>query len=303
MRWCIAGIGGHARTKLLPALTANGQAIAGLVSRQPAADLPPAPLFRFIDAALASMPPDTCFLLASPPSAHFDQAIAAIHAGRDVMIEKPAFLTEGQAEAAMTAAVRSSSILVEAFMHRHSRLYTALIADFSAGDTRSLEIAFRIPSMPNNTFRQDCSVLWTCLYDIGCYAVSLLADLGLPLDDLALEVVDGRGCLRLTGLLNGIRVVANIGTGAGYSNEVALTSVSGARTTYAPFFYGRPGPRVITTDSSSEIIEEGDVFATMLAVPAQIWRNSQTARWEVMLAITACLERLTRSLPKDLERS
>src|SRR4051794_10368864 len=94
-RFCIVGLGNHALTKLIPAIIANGQQIAGFVTSRPnSADVPSGPIFRRLDEALSALPSDTVFVIATPPAIHFDHAMLAINAGRDVFVEKPAFVTK-----------------------------------------------------------------------------------------------------------------------------------------------------------------------------------------------------------------
>ena len=92
-KFCVVGVGGHARNRVMPAIAANGQALVGVVSRRPDAD-EGAPRFPTVTEAVAALPADTAFYIASPPTVHFEQAMAALEAGRDVIVEKPAFVTE-----------------------------------------------------------------------------------------------------------------------------------------------------------------------------------------------------------------
>jgi predicted dehydrogenase len=301
--FCLVGVGGHARTKLIPAIAANGQTLRGMVSRQSPDTLPPAPVYPSIEAAAAALPGDTVFLIASPPHAHFGQAIAALGGGRDVLVEKPAFLTADEARSAMSEVARHNAVLVEGFMHRHTRLFRRLREAWPAmrADVAAIRIAFVVPSLPGATFRQSQEIGASILYDIGCYALSLLTDLGLPLDGLAVAGLERPGTaaelLHLSGRAGGLETSISIGVGPAYENAVALELYDGTALLHAPFFYGRPGERTITTtrpDGTAEVetIADDNGFEAMLAVPREEWAASQPARMRDLIAVTACLERL-----------
>ena len=295
-RFCIVGIGGHARTKLIPAIEANGQAIAALVSRHLPGDLPGAPVFASLEDALAYLDRDVAIVIASPPSVHFAQAAAAIDAGFDVIVEKPAFLTVKQAGDIVARCAVSGSILVEAFMQRHTSLYRRLINYCATNRVASLDVAFVIPSMPLDTFRSDPGIGASGLYDIGCYVLALLDDLGLAMSGPDLVGVCNAGTmtelLELTGTLCGIEVTARIGVGPHYQNSAAVRLDSGSVTNFHPLFYGRPGIKTI----GETAIEDGNAFEAMFQVPRECWLDNQQARFKSITAVTAKLELLSEQL-------
>jgi hypothetical protein len=304
-RFCIVGLGNHARTKLIPALTANGQEIAGLVTRGDGMQ----GVFRFpnVDEAIAALPQDTVFVIATPPTMHSAQAILAIRAGRDVIVEKPAFVTEQEAQDCVAEASRQGSILVEGFMHRHTQLYRRLVEFWHArrSSMKAIEATFLIPEMPAGTFRQEPDVACSGLYDVGAYPLSLLSDLDLPLQDLRIDAVDfpgdqAREAVHLAGVLGEIRRDIRIGVNAAYANRVSLHTAGGAVAEFSPFFYGRPGDRTISQsigpDTTSETIRDLDAFQEMFAVPRNIWQESQAIRSMRMIDVAAALERLGASL-------
>jgi predicted dehydrogenase len=299
-RFCIVGIGEHARTKLIPALRANGQQIAGLVSGQPRDALPCGPVFATLAEALAILPADTAFVVATPPSLHFEQVSMAIAAKRDVIVEKPGFVTEQDAREIARRCEAAGSVLVEAFMHRHTLLFARLLAFWEANRerVRSLAIAFVVPSLPAGTFRQADTIESSSLYDIGCYGLSLLADLNLPLDGLHLAR-DGK-VVGLAGRLDGIDVILRIGVADAYENMVELCTDDGTVTQFSPFFYGRPGDKRIETRTAGtagqETFADVNAFQAMFDVPRLAWRASQPARLARMIEVTRRLEQLGADL-------
>ena len=295
-RFCVVGIGGHARTKLIPAILANGQTVTGLVSRQPAESLPAFPVFATVGEALAALPRDVVMVIASPPSLHYAQVCQALDSGFDVIVEKPAFLTTAEAQDITDRCAANDRVLVEAFMQRHSGLYRHLLDHCTANSVAALDISFLIPWVPSGTFRTASDIGASSLYDIGCYILVLLADLGLELG--ALDIINVRNAgtvseaLKMSGLLGGTNVSAHIGVDREYRNSVIVRLASGNETSFHPVFYGRAGFRTIGDVS----FEEHDCFEAMFAVPRNIWLSNQSARFDAMIAVTARLEQLSLQL-------
>lgn len=306
-RICVVGLGGHARTKLLPAIAANGQKLSGLVTRRPGASIDNAPKFASLAEAIGALPPDTLFILSSPPALHFDQAKLILAAGRDLLVEKPAFVTADQAREAARLAEAGGSVLVEAFMHRHTRLYRRLLDlwDNRREEMIGVEAAFLIPRIPESTFREEPEIGASLLYDIGCYPLSLFADLGLSLETLTLESVDEAGSpvrerYRIAGRSESIALSADVGVGPEYRNEAVLQARGREESGFKPFFYGRPAVKSIETSAAGiarrEEIADENAFQAMLSVRRDIWRKAQPARIARMIAVTECLERLGEAL-------
>ena len=138
--------------------------------------------------------------------------------GFDLLLEKPAFVTRGQAEEIVSLCGAQSAVLVEAFMHRYTRLYSELLELWAScrARVRRIEIRFLIDKMPPGTFRSEPQIASSTLYDIGCYPVSLLADIGLGDADLAVSAVQFAGNpdktrIRIAGLAGDIAIDFDIG--------------------------------------------------------------------------------------------
>src|SRR6516162_9613300 len=119
-RFCVIGLGNHARTKLIPALTANKQQVVGVVTSQ---SYTGAPNFRCLEEALSILPSDTVFVISTPPAMHFEQALLVTKAGFDLILEKPAFVTRRDALEIVAESTRGGTVLAEGFMHRYTELY------------------------------------------------------------------------------------------------------------------------------------------------------------------------------------
>jgi predicted dehydrogenase len=229
-----------------------------------------------------------------------------LEAGRDVIIEKPAFTIAQEAIEATAAVNRNGGVLLEAFMHRHTEIYRCFTAAWhkQARWIEAMKISFLLPGVPGGTFRDSAAVESSLLYDVGCYAVSLVADLGLPLSSLELANVNETGQplaeqYRIESPSDGVGVLALLGIGTEYRNEIVLKCPE-STVRYSPFFYGRPGPRSIERlgpgTNETEILVEANAFERMLATPTEELRADQPARLQRMIEVTQCLERLGRQL-------
>jgi len=106
--------------------------------------------------------------------------------------------------------------------------------------------------------------------------------------------------LELGGALDGVEVRIRIGVAEQYVNRVSLRLQTGETIAIAPFFYGRPGEREISSTRGaqqwSETLHEANAFQEMFAVPRRVWLETQNERSEKMLAVTSILERLASAL-------
>jgi predicted dehydrogenase len=310
--FCVVGMGAHARSKLLPAIEANGQALAAVVSGKSAADLPACPTFPTLEAALRCLPHSVAVLVATPPQTHAELAACAVANGFDVILEKPAFVTLQEAASVRAASEGRDALVIEALMHEHTTVYPQFVAQHRGKRLGQLSVSFTIPEAPPNTFRDGRDIGASSLYDIGCYAVALVLDLGLDPDDLHIEDVrfpgdPRRELLHIGGASPQAQISLSLGVASAYKNSVSCSLASGERIDISPFFYGRSGEREVrrlATDGVSECrVIEANAFERMLATTRGEWRRTAEARWTKMLLGTQTLERLGQELAAVRERS
>jgi predicted dehydrogenase len=300
-KFCIVGVGGHARTKLMPAIEAGGQVVAAVVSGKPAREFPDAAVFPRLEQAVETLPRDTVFFIATPPALHFGQAKLILQKGFDLFLEKPAFVTRREAEEVLSLC--GGQVLVEGFMHRHTRLYAELQDAWAScrARVRRIEIRFLIDRMPAGTFRSESGIASSVLFDFGCYPVSLLADIGLGQVKLAVSEVQFADIpdqmrIRIAGSAGDIALEFDIGVADAYANSVCLHLNDGETICFSPFFYGRKAERSISTTSagSSETrtFADENAFETMLARSRGVWLSDQAVRSRQMIEVAGRLERL-----------
>jgi predicted dehydrogenase len=227
--------------------------------------------------------------------------------GFDLVLEKPAFVTRREAEQVVLICERQPVVLVEAFMHRYTRLYSELLAVWAAsrGRMRRIEIIFLIPAMPAGTFRSETQITSSGLFDIGCYPISLLADIGLGEADLEVSQVHfaanpDKMRIGITGSAGEVAIAIDIGVGDAYANSVCLHLDDGEAICFAPFFFGRKADRSISTssggDTRTRTFPDENAFEVMLAWPRDAWRRDQAGRSAQMIGVAGRLEQLARQV-------
>jgi hypothetical protein len=296
-------MGNHSRTKLVPALVANGQQLAGVVSRSYSeSDIP---VFADLEDALKAFGTDTAFIVSSPPALHARQAGMILERGHDLFLEKPAFISRKEAVLMTELAAHRSVLLVDMMMCRDSALYQALIALYAArkGNVRAVRMHFLLDKMPLNTFRGSADLAGSSMFDIGCYPLALLADLGLG--GAALQVCDvafpgdrGREKITVRGQCENIELEFQVGVGTTYQNLVEIDFSGGERAVYRPVFYGRAGVGTVTIGrpGAPEIreIPLENAFEVMLRRPRAAWAATQAARSAALIQLTEKIEKFSK---------
>ncbi|SAK78681.1 Gfo/Idh/MocA family protein [Caballeronia ptereochthonis] len=141
----IAGIGKIARDQHLPAIAAQpGFELVACASRNASVD--GVRNYRDIDALLAAEPSLDAVSLCAPPQVRYAQALAALEAGRHVMLEKPPGASVSEVEALHDIARACGCTL---FASWHSRAASAVqparawLASKAAGAIRSVEVRWK----------------------------------------------------------------------------------------------------------------------------------------------------------------
>ena len=113
----LVGIGKIARDQHIPALAADPRfELVATASRN--ASVEGVASFTSVEAMLAAVPELDAISICTPPQAHFDAAIAALRAGKHVMLEKPPAATTRQIALLQAEAARHGRTLFQTW---HSR--------------------------------------------------------------------------------------------------------------------------------------------------------------------------------------
>ena len=119
VRWLVVGIGDITTKRVLPAILDEPRStLCGIVTRTPAkAERYGVPAWTSLDQALHEAAPDAVYI-ATPVSMHAPQTIAALHAGKHVLCEKPVALNYAQAVTMRDAQIATGQLLGIAYYRR-----------------------------------------------------------------------------------------------------------------------------------------------------------------------------------------
>ena len=142
--------------------------------------------FGSYEAALASRDVDAV-LIATPPSSHLDLTLRAIAAGKDVIVEKPPFLSVAdldRAGAAATGAGRLVMVAENYFYKPLAETLRAIIASGDLGEVRFVHVN-ALKRQTTGDWRDDPAMSGGgAMFEAGVHWVNFMANLGLPVDSV-----------------------------------------------------------------------------------------------------------------------
>lgn len=138
--------------------------------------------FGSYDAAIAS-PDVDAVIVATPPDGHLDLALAALAAGKHVIVEKPPFLEASdfdRVEAAAAAAGRQAMVAENYFYKPVAEAIRRAIAAGDLGDVRMVVVnALKHQRVEGWRAREDVAG-GGALFEGGIHWINFMANLGLP---------------------------------------------------------------------------------------------------------------------------
>lgn len=267
MRFAIVGAGGIAQLRRAAIEALEGAALAGAFDVAPdraAALAGAATAFPSLDALLAS-PAVDAVVVCTPPDTHEAIALAALAAGKHVLVEKPMAPTVEACRRMLDAARAAGRTLTVGFNHRYFPAVKAVRAALASGRLGELS---HVRGYTGHTGLSEFKAPW--MYDKDVMGGGALLDNGIHMIDLvhhlmgpvaavygqttdrswALDRVEDNGFALLTGATG---VVGSLGASwtewRGYGFHVEAYGTRGmARASYAPMMYSevtmdRPGGR------------------------------------------------------------
>lgn len=136
-------------------------------------------------AAVLDDPAVDAVYIPLPNSLHAQWTLAAIRAGKHVLVEKPfasnAVEAQTVAEAADAAAARSGIVVMEAFHYRYHPLLVRvldLLARATIGRVQHVEAELSFPLLARRDIRYRLDLSGGAMMDAGCYAVHCVRQLG-----------------------------------------------------------------------------------------------------------------------------
>jgi hypothetical protein len=301
---CIIGLGNHAQNKLVPGLEAAGLKVIGVVSRNTALVISDIQLFVTVTDAISCLPKNTLFVISTPPNVHYEQVKTIIEAGRDVFVEKPAFLSFEESIELNRLAIKRGVVLVEMLMYLENNSVQQIIDELkcTSGSIKSIECQFLIPSVPLGTFRTELGLGNSLLSDMACYPLSMLAISGYDLCDLFLATDSSSTKQNIIFCIKGkskeTNIYIRVGCNGQYRNKVKLQFDGDREISCEPFFYGREGHRaLIKVTKAGKLVEsifEENAYKLMFKRKRSEWMLTQKSRLDVLDLVSESLEQLGR---------
>lgn len=130
IRLGVAGCGGFGLFALQQFTQVHGVALAGMAGTHRPASLAAAARFGVENVEdvndLFRRPDVDVVYIATPPFLHYPQALAALNAGKHVIVEKPLAMTVAQADELVSLARKKDRLLIANLMQRYNPLYDAV---------------------------------------------------------------------------------------------------------------------------------------------------------------------------------
>ena len=181
--------------------------------------------------------------VATPHTFHCENALAALAAGKHVLVEKPFTINAAEAEKVIALGRARRLLVMEAMWTRYLPLYVRLrelLAEGAIGEPRMLTAEFGFKAGPQTNRRLiDPALGGGALLDIGVYPVSLASMIfGPPSETTGLAMLGRTGVDEQNGIVlryarGQLAIIANsIQTAT--SMEVVLTGTDGSMRIHAP---------------------------------------------------------------------
>lgn len=224
MRLLILGYSSIVERRVLPAAAKVGRIATVSIaskSRPEPDDWPKQGLF-FDDYEAALRESDCDLVYLSLPNAmHEHWVMAALAAGKHVVVDKPAMMTLAASERAVEEARRAGRLVAEATVFGYHPQF-ARLAEFVAetGPVTQAAAQFIIPPLPIGNFRNHAELGGGCLLDMGPYAAATIRILGG--DDVSDIMALAGGVHPETGVDMGFSVLARLGNGGAFSGHFSF---------------------------------------------------------------------------------
>lgn len=180
MNWGILGCAAIAKTSVIPAiLSIEENTLVAVASRSAAKAEEFAQLFGGEAVVgyenLLAMPTVEAVYIPLPTGMHFTWVMAALRAGKHVLVEKSASTTLAEAEAMVALARENNLLLVENFQFQHHSQHTfvkELLQSGELGELRGFRSAFGFPPFAlDDNIRYDPALGGGALLDSGAYVL------------------------------------------------------------------------------------------------------------------------------------
>jgi NDP-hexose-3-ketoreductase len=248
--------------------------------------------------------------LSLPNAMHERWVLAALDAGKHVIVDKPAMITREGSERAVEAARHNGRLLAEATVFGYHPHFEALKGFLSGnGPLAHVDAQFVIPPLPITNFRNHSELGGGCLLDMGPYAAGVMRILGGGSPSHVTALAGGRH--PETGVDMGFSVLArlaNDGIFSGhfsfegeYQNRLLVVARSGSvvveRVFSPPADHEMEWRRRVRNVESVVTFEAADTFARFLeSVAHAVTSNDHESFHRDLLWDAQCRAQITKAL-------
>ena len=305
--FCIIGLGSHSLTKIIPALELEKKNILGVVTSKTNLEKITFKRFTNILDAIVLLPHDTIFVVSTPPLIHFKQIKLLIEHNRNVFVEKQIFTSSKDVKLIYELLLNKSIFVTETLMYKYTNLYKKFIDYWTLhkNKIKKIKCNFIIPDLPKNTFRDREDIHSSCLYDIGCYIITLVVDLNINLSKIEIiEVISTKNRIKNVNfklVCPNYDIECLIGISKTYQNNISLELTDSQILLFQPFFYGRKTDKFITEkkynfEEKKYIIEDEDAYRKLFNIDHKLWLKTQNKRFENLSKVNKILEELSKQI-------
>jgi NDP-hexose-3-ketoreductase len=268
--------------------------------------------FSDYDTALRESHSDIVYL-SLPNAMHEHWLLAALAAGKHVLVDKPATITPEECERGTSEARRTGRLLAEATVfgyHPHFEALKGFIGE--NGPLTHVDAQFIIPPLPIPNFRNHRELGGGCLLDMGPYAAALMRILGggPPSQIKALagtrhpETGIDMGFSAQARLANGGMFSGQFSFEGEYQNRLLIVAHSGSvmieRVFSPPADHRMEWRRRVRNVETLVTFEAADIFARFLDTATRaISTGDHEPLHRDLLADAQCRARITDALKPD----
>jgi len=258
MKYCIIGLGNHARTKIYPSLNVKNANIYS-VTRNKNNEILNIKNFKNINLAYKKLGNKCIYIISTPPKSHLKFLKYLITKGiKIIYVEKPLLIKSKKIRDIIELKNLNQKI-IEVFPYKDTLMFKYFYdyIKYNKNDISDIKIKFTIPSLPVNTFRDKSELYSSLLFDIGCYPIELLFHLNLVSDISSLTKIKNRflnNYFDINFTSNDLKISISIGQSKIYKNYILLKNKSGTKVKFDKFFYARKSIKQISFYNKKNII-------------------------------------------------
>lgn len=117
-------------------------------------------------------------VIATPPALHYQNAMEALTAGKNIIVEKPISQNKNHTFKLIEKAKELNLLIIEAYYYKYHNQYKTIKNKFleNKKEIFSITSKFGIPKLERDSFRDKLHLGASAFWDIGYYPISLISD-------------------------------------------------------------------------------------------------------------------------------